>query len=267
MLVAKQEVQDSQHARIDHANDLLRVISEHCPGLFSSAISAQSGFIINDGFVHFFEAKSGYTILLSSSEIKALPVTQAEKSMIYRLADYIHNSTEVSPSQFNPAAMDAVSIVKHCTDIEALRRAIVTNPALNIDGKSARPYFHRLSTLLPDIQAAEEVYERDFKSAMTENQLMRAAKRYNNGLVKAFDAICEDSRGVNSRSTLEQAFRPKDFYSTWFNMNNSTHRYLSNVVMSASLNGHFHQTFANDMAEWRRLRAQVELAATPAMAM
>ena len=267
MLVAKQDIQDAQHTRLDHANDLLRAISKHCPGLFCNGTDAHSGFIINDGYVHFFDAKSGQTTLLSSSEIKALPINMPERSMLYRLAEYIHNNTEVSPSQFNPAAMDSVSIAKHCTDIDALRRAIVTNPALNIDGKSAKPFFWRLAALLPEIKAGEEVYERDFKGATSENQLIRAAKRYNKVLAKAFDALCEDSRAVNSRSTLEQAFQPKDFYSTWFNRNDSTHRYLSNVVMSASLNGHFHQTFADDMAEWRRLRAQVELNNQPVMAM
>ena len=103
--------------------------------------------------------------------------------------------------------------------------------------------FIRLEKLLPEILEAQKQFDKDYDVAAGEcrgsnvRPLARHYSRFNAVLKQAFEAIVEDTKAVNSRSSLEMVFAPKGELSLWFRpRGEQAYRYLSDVARSSSFN-------------------------------
>lgn len=72
------------------------------------------------------------------------------------------------------------------------------------------PTFERTKALLPEVDAADAQYTEDLTRVETEEELTEITVKYNNVLEKAIDALYEDTKDRNSKSTLEQVFKARE---------------------------------------------------------
>lgn len=258
--------------RIEAANELLRVVVDHCPDVLHKDAGRNLQFLITSkGIACFHNLTTGEISddIRKISEESGVVRHHAGTSLMLRLIEYVRYNTPVPLIRFNPMpeTRDALNLVVNCKDIDALRRKLVNSPALNIDGKSAAHPFANLKALLPKIEKAQQVFDDAFRKADTDDQLAAACTKFNVTLKKALDAACKDTAQANSRSTLEQVYSPHGRYCTYFNMNGSTYDFLKGVVMSCSFNRNIHEAYAADLAEWERVAAEVDQEPAPVMAM
>lgn len=66
--------------------------------------------------------------------------------------------------------------------------------------------FTHLAELLPEIEEASEIFETALQTAKSNDDLEVAAARYNKILLKAVEAIYQDTKHVNSRETIFSVF-------------------------------------------------------------
>jgi hypothetical protein len=83
---------------------------------------------------------------------------------------------------------------------------------LQENGKGGFMMLQNLKALLPEIKAANEVYDAEYRAALNgtaiecEPRIQAAAATFNAVLMKAVEAIHLDTKHTNSRETILQAF-------------------------------------------------------------
>lgn len=107
--------------------------------------------------------------------------------------------------------------------------------------------FIRLKALLPEILEAQQKFDSGYDAAAdgcrgsNARSLARHYAGFNVVLKRAFEAVAEDTKGVNNRSTLEMSFAPKGDFSLWFHpRGEQAYRFLSDVVRTSSFNVNYH---------------------------
>jgi len=66
--------------------------------------------------------------------------------------------------------------------------------------------FTHLAALLPEIEAAHNEFERSLETIKGGDDIDAIATRYNEVLLKAVEAIYQDTKHVNSRDSIYQVF-------------------------------------------------------------
>ncbi len=107
--------------------------------------------------------------------------------------------------------------------------------------------FKNLEALLPGIQAAQSAFDDGYQKEASRcrgadiEPLAAHYARFNAVLEKAFEAVCEDTRAVNNRSSLAMIFTPKHPLDLYFYPRGcNAHHFLSEVVRTNSFNPQVH---------------------------
>ena len=76
-----------------------------------------------------------------------------------------------------------------------------------------------LAALLPEVEKADFLFNDAIERIRSDGDFKALVDKYNETLVKAVDAIYEDTKHVNSKSTLIQVFSPREKYDLYFGVN------------------------------------------------
>lgn len=256
--------------RLEHANSLLRAVAEHCYDALDDAAGGRlhmdfrssSNTVIIDirsgAQVHYFE-DSGHGGVIKSP---------GGEGLLHSLNNYVLFNEPVPLWKLSKNYEYGVASYDRCIDYEAFRRKIALNPALNVDRLTAKKFYPSLEALLPEIEAAQILYDEQKRVATTNRDYEIAAKRYNAVLKRAYEAVCVDSGKSVSRFSLYLIYWPIDPYSTMFNIHGNTFEFLRDATISGRLHRKDHKGAALEHIEWQVLaddvRAEMAVQMAPA---
>jgi hypothetical protein len=78
------------------------------------------------------------------------------------------------------------------------------------------PRYNHTRKLLPEIEAAETRYWQLVDAVQTEDEYEQLTKDFNEILDKAIDALYEDTKDRNSKTTIEQIYKARGKFDTHF---------------------------------------------------
>jgi hypothetical protein len=93
--------------------------------------------------------------------------------------------------------------------------------------------YENVKKILPEIELAEhKFYHEDFDKIETNDDYIAAVQRFNEILEKAIDAIYEDTKNVNSKSTIQQVYRGREKTDTHFGV--SPTNVIKNIIRDSN---------------------------------